>query len=64
MKSIDASPFIKEALFKMFNEVIEEKRKGIVMQVVTSNASAYKATKRMLIKKKKYLLDSINCSLS
>ncbi|XP_060965276.1 uncharacterized protein LOC133034244 [Cannabis sativa] len=50
LKSIDASSFSKNAekLFKMLDDVIEEIGEHLVVQVVTDNASAYKAVRQPL----------------
>lgn len=56
-KSVDASSFIKDAkrLFKMLDDVIEEIGEHLVIQVVTDNASAYKAAGTLLMEKRKHL---------
>ncbi|XP_060961998.1 uncharacterized protein LOC115710731 [Cannabis sativa] len=57
LKSIDASSFSKNAekLFKMLDDVIEEIGEHLVVQVVTDNASAYKAAGTLLMEKRKHL---------
>ncbi|KAI0526896.1 hypothetical protein KFK09_002489 [Dendrobium nobile] len=57
LKSIDASSFVKDAqlLFEMLDEVVEEVGDALVVQVVTDNASAYKAAGRMLMEKRPHL---------
>ncbi|XP_030509212.2 uncharacterized protein LOC115723888 [Cannabis sativa] len=57
LKSIDGSSFSKDAprLFKMLDDVIEEIGKHLVVQVVTDNASAYKAAGTLLMEKRKHL---------
>ncbi|KAH6756958.1 hypothetical protein C2S53_009192 [Perilla frutescens var. hirtella] len=57
LRSIDASDCVKDAnkLFQLLDGVVEEIGEDIVIQVVTDNASAYKATGRMLIEKRKRL---------
>ncbi|KAL4572855.1 hypothetical protein LXL04_019643 [Taraxacum kok-saghyz] len=55
--TIDASDCIKNAqkLFEMLDAVVEEIGEEIVIQVVTDNASAYKAAGRLLMDKRKSL---------
>ncbi|KAH6825307.1 hypothetical protein C2S53_007031 [Perilla frutescens var. hirtella] len=55
--SIDASDCVKDAtkLFELLDGIVEEVREDIVVQVVTDNASAYKAAGRMLMDKRKKL---------
>ncbi|KAK2634564.1 hypothetical protein Ddye_029356 [Dipteronia dyeriana] len=57
MKSIDAFDAVKddELIFKLLDSVMEEIGEDIVVQVVTDNASAYKATGRLLMEKRKHL---------
>ncbi|KAK2637668.1 hypothetical protein Ddye_025463 [Dipteronia dyeriana] len=57
LKSIDASDAVKdvELIFKLLDSVVEEVGEDIVVQVVTDNASAYKATGRLLMEKRKHL---------
>ncbi|KAI0528848.1 hypothetical protein KFK09_001391 [Dendrobium nobile] len=57
LKSVNASSFVKDAqlLFEMLDEVVEEVGDALVVQVVTDNASAYKAAGRMLMEKRPHL---------
>ncbi|KAK2651670.1 hypothetical protein Ddye_011526 [Dipteronia dyeriana] len=57
LKSIDASDRVKDAeyLFTLLDGVVEEIEERLVVQVVIDNASAYKATRKMLIEKRKHL---------
>lgn len=54
LKSVDASDAIKDAtlMFKLLDEVVEEVGEDLVIQVVTDNASNYKAARRMLMEKR------------
>ena len=56
-RSVDASDRVKDAnyLFKMLDEVVEEIGEKLVVQVVTDNASAYKAAGKKLMEKRKHL---------
>ncbi|KAK2660611.1 hypothetical protein Ddye_007144 [Dipteronia dyeriana] len=53
LKSIDASDRVKdmEYLFTLLDEVVEEIGERLVVQVVTDNASAYKAAGKMLMRR-------------
>ncbi|KAH6779234.1 hypothetical protein C2S52_010471 [Perilla frutescens var. hirtella] len=55
--SIDASDYVKDAtkLFELIDDIIEEVREDIFVQVVTDNASAYKVVRHMLMEKRKKL---------
>ncbi|KAF1885331.1 hypothetical protein Lal_00029220, partial [Lupinus albus] len=57
LKSIDASHIAKtvDRIFKMIDEVVEEIGEDNVVQVVTDNASNYKAAGEMLMAKRKKL---------
>ncbi|PON70054.1 hypothetical protein TorRG33x02_258080 [Trema orientale] len=57
LKSVDASEYIKGAklIFKLLDDVIEEVRGHLVVQVIINNASNYKDVGKMLIEKKKQL---------
>ncbi|KAL5580521.1 hypothetical protein UlMin_012963 [Ulmus minor] len=57
LRSVDASNRVKYAnyLFKMLDEVVEETGEKLVVQVVIDNASAYKATRKKLMEKRKHL---------
>ena len=57
LKTIDVSDCVKNApkLFELLDQVIEEIGENIVVQVVTDNASAYKAAGNMLMEKRKKL---------
>ncbi|KAL6499935.1 hypothetical protein OROGR_027845 [Orobanche gracilis] len=57
LKTVDASDLIKDAnqIFEMFDEIVEEVGEEHVIQVVTDNASAYKAAGRMLMEKRPHL---------
>ncbi|XP_062103487.1 uncharacterized protein LOC133814558 [Humulus lupulus] len=57
LKTIDASDCVKDAqkLFELLDDVVEEIGEDIVIQVVTDNASAYKAAGRLLMEKRKSL---------
>lgn len=57
LKSVDASDAIKDAnlLFKLLDDVVEEVGEDIVIQVVTDNASNYKAAGSKLMEKRKRL---------
>ncbi|KAJ9543747.1 hypothetical protein OSB04_023454 [Centaurea solstitialis] len=57
LKTIDVSDCVKNAqkLFELLDQVIEEIGENIVVQVVTDNASAYKAAGNMLMEKRKAL---------
>ncbi|KAK3225071.1 hypothetical protein Dsin_004933 [Dipteronia sinensis] len=57
LKSIDASDRVKDAeyLFMLLDGVVEEIGEKLIMQVVTDNASAYKAARKMLMEKRKHL---------
>ncbi|KAL5543424.1 hypothetical protein UlMin_007208 [Ulmus minor] len=57
LKCIDASEYIKDddLLFKLLNDIVEEVREHLVVQVVTDNASAYKAAGEKLMSKRKQL---------
>ena len=54
LRSIDASDVVKNAdmLFKLLDNIVEEVREEIVVQVVTDNASAYKAAGKKLMEKR------------
>ncbi|XP_071726331.1 uncharacterized protein [Rutidosis leptorrhynchoides] len=54
LKTVDASDCIKNAqkIFELLDEVVEEIGEDIVVQVVTDNASAYKAAGNLLMKKR------------
>lgn len=56
-KTVDASDCVKDAekLFELLDSVIEEIGEDIVVQVVTDNASAYKAAGNLLMEKRKSL---------
>ncbi|KAK3188499.1 hypothetical protein Dsin_028060 [Dipteronia sinensis] len=56
LKTIDASNMVKDAdlIFHLI-DVVEEVGEDIVVQVVTDNASAYKAAGRLLMEKRKHL---------
>lgn len=57
LKTIDASDCVKDAqkLFELLDDVVEEIGEDIVIQVITDNASAYKAAGRLLMEKRKSL---------
>ena len=57
LKTVDASDCVKDAnkLFELLDGVIEEIGEDIVVQVVTDNASAYKAAGNLLMNKRKKL---------
>lgn len=57
LKTIDASDCVKDAqkLFELLDGIVEEIGEDIVVQVITDNASAYKAAGRMLMEKRKSL---------
>ncbi|XP_052624969.1 uncharacterized protein LOC128132437 [Lactuca sativa] len=57
LKTVDASDCIKNAqkLFELLDGVIEEIGEDIVIQVITDNASAYKAAGTLLMEKRKHL---------
>ncbi|XP_023736233.1 uncharacterized protein LOC111884141 [Lactuca sativa] len=57
LKTVDASDCIKNAqkLFELLDGVIEEIGEDVVIQVVTDNASAYKAAGTLLMEKRKSL---------
>lgn len=57
LNTFDASDCIKNAhkLFELLDAVIEEIGEELVVQVVTDNASAYKAVGELLMEKKKGL---------
>lgn len=57
LKTIDASDCVKDAqkLFELLAEVVEEIGQDIVVQVIPDNTSSYKATGRLLMKKRKSL---------
>lgn len=57
LKTIDASDCVKDAqkLFELLDEVIEEIGEDVVVQVITDNASAYKAAGHLLMEKRKSL---------
>lgn len=57
LKSVDASEYIKDAklIFKLLDEVIEEVGEHLVVQVITDNASNYKAAGDLLMEKRKHL---------
>ncbi|XP_052621725.1 uncharacterized protein LOC111887896 [Lactuca sativa] len=57
LRTIDASDCIKNAqkIFELLDEVVEEIGEDIVVQVVTDNASAYKAAGALLMEKRKNL---------
>ncbi|KAK2637874.1 hypothetical protein Ddye_025669 [Dipteronia dyeriana] len=56
-KTIDASDMVKDVglIFHLIDDVVEEVREDIVVQVVTDNASTYKAACRLLMEKRKHL---------
>ncbi|PON53148.1 Ribonuclease H-like domain containing protein, partial [Trema orientale] len=57
LKSVDASEYIKDAklIFKLLDDVIAEVGEHLVVQVITDNASNYKAAGEMLMEKRKHL---------
>ena len=57
LKCVDASEHVKDAklLFKLLDDVVEEVGENLVVQVVTDNASAYKAVREMLMAKRRHL---------
>ena len=57
MRSVDAFDRVKDVnyLFKMLDEVVEEIGEKLVVQMVTDNASAYKAVGKKLMEKRKHL---------
>ncbi|KAL0906436.1 hypothetical protein M5K25_024931 [Dendrobium thyrsiflorum] len=57
LRSIEASDEIKNAdfIFNLLDGVVEEIGEQLVVQVVTDNASAYKAAGHMLMEKRKHL---------
>ncbi|KAI3675421.1 hypothetical protein L1987_85011 [Smallanthus sonchifolius] len=57
LRTVDASDCIKNAqkIFELLDEVVEEIGEDIVVQVVTDNASAYKAAGTLLMEKRKSL---------
>ena len=57
LRSVDASDKKKDEnlLFEMFDEIVEEVREDLVVQVVTDNASTYKAAGAKLMEKRKHL---------
>lgn len=57
LRSVDASDAIKDAnmLFKLLDSVVEEVGEELVIQVVTDNASNYKAAGKLLMEKRKRL---------
>ncbi|XP_062104413.1 uncharacterized protein LOC133815612 [Humulus lupulus] len=57
LKTIDASDCVKDAqkLFELLDDVVKEIGEDIVIQVITDNASAYKAAGRLLMEKRKSL---------
>ncbi|XP_062103247.1 uncharacterized protein LOC133814276 [Humulus lupulus] len=66
LKTIGASDCVKDAqkLFELLDGVVEEIGEDIVIQAITDNASAYKATGRLLMEKRKsFVLDFVCCSL-
>ncbi|XP_019160773.1 PREDICTED: uncharacterized protein LOC109157329 [Ipomoea nil] len=56
-KCVDASEHVKDAklLFRLLDEVVEEVGEELVVQVITDNASNYRATGQMLMEKRKHL---------
>ncbi|KAL0923847.1 hypothetical protein M5K25_004626 [Dendrobium thyrsiflorum] len=57
LRSVEASDEVKNAdfLFNLLDGVVEEIGEQLVVQVVTDNASAYKAAGHMLMEKRKHL---------
>ncbi|XP_020696649.1 uncharacterized protein LOC110109791 [Dendrobium catenatum] len=57
LRSVEASDEIKNAefIFNLIDGVVDEIGEQLVVQVVTDNASAYKAAGQMLMKKRKHL---------
>ncbi|KAL0928861.1 hypothetical protein M5K25_000788 [Dendrobium thyrsiflorum] len=57
LRSIEASDEVKNAdfIFNLLDGVVEEIGEQLVVQVVTDNASAYKAAGHMLMEKRKHL---------
>ena len=55
---MDASKHVKDAklLFKLLDDVVEEVQENLVVQVVTDNASAYRAAGEMLMAKRRHLI--------
>ncbi|PON98691.1 Ribonuclease H-like domain containing protein [Trema orientale] len=57
LKSVNVSEYIKDAklIFKLLDEVVEEVGEHLIVQVITDNASNYKATGDPLMEKRKHL---------
>ncbi|XP_019179561.1 PREDICTED: uncharacterized protein LOC109174772 [Ipomoea nil] len=57
LKCVDASEHVKDAklLFRLLDEVVEEVGEELVVQVITDNASNYRAAGQMLMEKRKHL---------
>ncbi|XP_031096593.1 uncharacterized protein LOC116000869 [Ipomoea triloba] len=57
LKYVDASEHVKDAklLFRLLDKVVEKVGEELVVQVITDNASNYRATGLMLMEKRKHL---------
>ncbi|PKU67521.1 hypothetical protein MA16_Dca016245 [Dendrobium catenatum] len=57
LRSIEASDQVKDAefIFELLDSIVDEVKEYLVVQIVTDNASSYKAAGNKLMEKRKHL---------